>query len=237
MQSVVMIAFLFTSLSAWSWEQYADSLCRDPAYRCIKTTRHDSWVSLFPKENERDMVRRINRMNGFIRAGMHIAVPKHLSQLTLVDVAPFPRYITPIGEKIIHVNQSKLAWAAYNEKGELLFWGPISSGISRCYDAKNGCETPSGSFRFLRKQGFDCISKTFPQQPNGHRGGARMPFCMYFFQGFALHGSFDLPGYPASHGCIRLLMEDAQWLNESFIEIPHQDVKGTRISIDSTLIS
>ena len=29
-------------------------------------------------------------------------------------------------------------------------------------------------------------------------------------EGIALH-QFDLPGYPASHGCVRLLKEDAVW--------------------------
>jgi hypothetical protein len=32
-------------------------------------------------------------------------------------------------------------------------------------------------------------------------------------EGLALH-AYALPGYPASHGCIRLLERDAQWLFE-----------------------
>jgi hypothetical protein len=31
------------------------------------------------------------------------------------------------------------------------------------------------------------------------------------FEGIALH-QYDLPGYPASHGCVRLLQEDARWI-------------------------
>ena len=45
-----------------------------------------------------------------------------------------------------------------------------------------------------------------------------MPYCMYFHKGVALHGSEDIPGYRASHGCIRMFTRDAKWLNENFVE-------------------
>lgn len=44
-----------------------------------------------------------------------------------------------------------------------------------------------------------------------------MPYCMFFQGGFAIHGSSDLPGHHASHGCVRVLVKDAQWLNEEFV--------------------
>lgn len=46
-----------------------------------------------------------------------------------------------------------------------------------------------------------------------------MPYCVFFNRGIALHGSPEVPGYHASHGCVRLFVQDAEWLNESFIEI------------------
>ena len=46
-----------------------------------------------------------------------------------------------------------------------------------------------------------------------------MPFCMYFHGGYALHGSSEVPGYNASHGCVRMFTQDAEWLNKKFISI------------------
>lgn len=43
-----------------------------------------------------------------------------------------------------------------------------------------------------------------------------MPWCMYFHGGFALHGSYEVPGFNASHGCIRMFVPDAEWLNQEF---------------------
>ena len=35
---------------------------------------------------------------------------------------------------------------------------------------------------------------------------------MYFFKGWAIHGSPSVPAYPASHGCVRISNADADWL-------------------------
>lgn len=109
-----------------------------------------------------DIVRRINRMNIRLKAGMVIAIPKNLDRLTIYDVSPFPRYIESDGEKTIYVSQQKLAWGAYDEQGELFMWGPISSGIGRCPGVYGGCSTPTGSFRIVRKQDIDCIFDNLP---------------------------------------------------------------------------
>ncbi len=97
--------------------------------------------------------------------------------------------------------------------------GPISSGIGKC-NVTGGCSTPTGSFRAVRKQDLDCISTVFPRRANGLSGGAPMPYCIHFFRGYALHGSEEVPGYRASHGCVRMFIEDARWLNEEFIDLP-----------------
>jgi lipoprotein-anchoring transpeptidase ErfK/SrfK len=39
---------------------------------------------------------------------------------------------------------------------------------------------------------------------------------MFFHRGYALHGSYDVPGYNASHGCVRMFVKDAKWLNQEF---------------------
>ena len=34
---------------------------------------------------------------------------------------------------------------------------------------------------------------------------------LYFNGGIAIHGSSSVPGYPASHGCVRIPMSAAEW--------------------------
>ena len=227
----VSLYWLISIPYAFAHTRYGESLCNSPDYFCITTKNGDSWDKLFPDAEERDMVRRINRMNVTLHRGMVIAVPKNIDRLTIYDVSPFPRYIESTGEKTIFVSQKKLAWAAYDVDGELLWWGPISSGIGKC-GVHGGCTTPTGSFRIIRKQDIDCVSTVFPKRADGNDGGALMPYCMHFFRGFALHGSYEVPGYRASHGCVRMFIEDARWLNEEFIDLPGGGMQGTRVVID-----
>jgi hypothetical protein len=223
---------MFMNTIALSQTRFGESLCKQSDYLCITIKSGDNWENLFPDDQERDIVRRINRMNVSLRAGMIIAVPKNLERLTIYDVSPFPRYIEPDGEKTIFVSQEQLAWGAYDEQGELIWWGPISSGSGRCGAADGNCLTPTGSFRVIRKQDINCISTVFPRRANGDNGGAIMPYCMHFLRGFALHGSESVPGYQDSHGCVRMFIEDARWLNEEFINLPGGGMKGTRVIVN-----
>lgn len=216
-----------------AYHRFGETLCNSPDYFCMKIKYGESWETLFPNEEEQDIVRRINRMNVRLKQGMIIAVPKNIDRVTIYDVSPFPRYIKSDGEKTIYVSQKKLAWGAYDEEGELLWWGPISSGIGQCKGVYGGCSTPTGSFRVIRKQDIDCVSTVFPRRANGESGGAVMPYCMHFFRGFALHGSYEVPGYRASHGCVRMFVEDARWLNEEFVDVPGEGMRGTRVILDA----
>lgn len=218
---------------SWSKQRFGETLCQSSDYFCMKVKQGDTWNSLFPNIEEQDIVKRINRMNIGLRAGMTIAIPKNIERLTIYDVAPFPRYIETDGEKTIYVSQNQLAWGAYDEAGELVWWGPLSSGSGTCSESEGFCKTPPGSFRVIRKQDIECISTAFPRRANGNHGGAEMPYCMHFFRGYALHGSDTVPGYRASHGCVRMFIEDARWLNEEFIDLPGGGGKGTRVIVDS----
>lgn len=228
---ILMTMLLGHSLTAAAAQRYGETLCHLPEYFCIKIKYGESWDSLFPNPEEQDIVRRINRMNVRLRPGMIIAIPKNIERLTIYDVSPFPRYIESDGEKTIYVSQKHLAWGAYDEDGELLWWGPISSGTDACRN--QSCKTPTGSFRIIRKQDIDCISTAFPRRADGNHGGAEMPYCMHFFRGYALHGSYTVPGYRDSHGCVRMFIEDARWLNEEFIDLPGGGFMGTRVILDS----
>lgn len=230
---IVSVFLVLAVQTTWSQMRFGETLCSSADYTCIKVKSGETWESLFPNVEELDIVRRVNRMNIPLRTGMVIAIPKNLERLTIYDVSPFPRYIDSEGEKIIFVSQQKLAWGAYDDKGELVWWGPLSSGSGRCKGIEGNCVTPSGSFRIIRKQDISCVSTAFPRHADGFNGGAEMPYCMHFLRGVALHGSDTVPGYRASHGCVRLFIEDARWLNEEFIELPGMGEKGTRVIVDS----
>lgn len=233
--SFIKFCFFLTALMHVSYAialtRYGEKLCDNPDYFCIKTTHHDSWDELFPDLDIQNIVMRLNRMNVPLKSGMIIAVPKHIDNISIYDISPFPRYIEPTGEKVIYISQKELAWGAYDHDGQLVWWGPISSGVGPC-QSKGGCDTPEGFFRVIRKQDESCISTAYPRYIDGETGGAPMPYCMHFFRGYALHGSDVVPGYRASHGCVRLFVEDAQWLNEEFIELPGVGAKGTRVIIE-----
>jgi hypothetical protein len=225
--------FFYFSL-AYSSPRYGETLCTKPAYRCVKIKASDSWAQLFPNATQRDLVKRINRMNVFLKPGMVIAVPKELDKMTLMEAAPFASHIKPVGEKIIEVNLNTMAWGAYDKNGSLLKWGPVSTGVAFCPDVKGGCATPTGFFRVIRKQGEDCVSSLFPQRLNGENGGAAMPYCIHFYKGYALHGSDELTGRASSHGCVNLFKSDAKWLNEEFVDSPRKGRKGTLVVIQTS---
>ena len=182
MRILISILIMLLTQSASAYHRYGETLCNSPDYFCMKVKKGETWQKLFPNVEEQDIVRRINRMNIRLSAGMIIAIPKNIDRLTIYDVSPFPRYIEPSGEKTIYVSQKKLAWGAYDQDGELLWWGPISSGKGKC-SARGGCDTPTGAFRIIRKQDIDCVSSVYPRRSNGEDGGALMPYCMHFFRG------------------------------------------------------
>ena len=210
-------------------ERYGAKLCETGEYNCIIAKNGQSWGKLFPDPDQRDIVKRLNRINTRLHPGMKVAVPKDLDQISILDISPFDRQINTYGKKIILVDLSKLAWAAYDENGIMQFWGPASGGRDYCPDMGGPCHTIQGVFSIFQKKDEHCYSKAFPVDRGG---GAPMPYCMYFYSGFAIHGSSEIPGYNDSHGCVRIYKDDAKWLNEHFVETPKGEFDdGTEVII------
>jgi hypothetical protein len=222
---------VFTSL-AWSTAEaanfYGTALCAYPQYECIKVAPGQSWETLFPDPAQRDLVQRVNRSYNYLWTGREIAVPRNLAAINVLDISPFPLKVQG-NEKQIIIDQEKLAWGAFDKEGNLVMWGPISSGRDKCSDSNKSCRTLTGIFRMFSKEGNRCTSDVFPIG----KGGAKMPFCMYFHKGFALHGSDDIPGQRASHGCVRMFTQDAQWLNQNFVELSSErnNFMGTKVIV------
>lgn len=104
---------------------------------------------------------------------------------------------------------------AYFYKGGLLV------GVSQLSTGREGKNTPTGHFSIINKD-RNHISSMYgdfvdsqgnvvqpnvavsdPKPPGAHFKGAPMPYYMQIAPGFGLHAGY-LPGYPASHGCIRM---------------------------------
>ncbi|MFI4937440.1 MAG: L,D-transpeptidase [Candidatus Berkiellales bacterium] len=217
--AMIGIFLLSTAVNAAG---YGQSLCHSSGYHCQKVQRGQSWNNLFPDTEQRTIVKKANRMNTPLHSGMVIAVPNNLGNMSVMDIAPFPHKIGSSGRTLVRVDLGKLAWGAYDTQGNLVNWGPVSGGRNYCPDIHHGCHTPHGNYTIFEKQGPGCISHKFPLP----HGGAHMPYCMHFHGGYALHGSATVPGYNASHGCVRMYPEDAEWLNHNFVR-----VGSTRVTI------
>ncbi len=139
---------------------YGTGLCAFPQYECIKVQKGDNWEKLFPDPIQRDLVQRVNRSYNYLWPGKEIVVPRGLSQLTLLDLSPFPLKIDE-NEKQIIIDQDKLAWGAYDDHGQLVKWGPIASGSDKCSDSHNSCRTLTGIFRVFSKEDVRCKSDVF----------------------------------------------------------------------------
>lgn len=217
--ALISAAVLITSINLPStafadYRFYGKALCSYPGFTCVKVKRGATWESMFPNSKEREIVMRLNRTNIPLAYRSWVVVPDHLSNVNLMELSPFPLYRDTHGKKIIYVSLNKQAFGAYDPSGKLVYWGPVSGGKGYCPDIGT-CKTATGTFKIYRKQGEECISSKFPIETDG---GAPMPYCMHFHNGFALHGS-TLPGYNASHGCVRMFPEDAKWLNQDFAPI------------------
>ncbi|MBN2688995.1 MAG: L,D-transpeptidase [Gammaproteobacteria bacterium] len=220
---LVLLSITAISLPAVAARRVAHKLCTSPNYECIKVKKGDSWQKLWPDPRVRRIVMRLNRMNTNLVRGMRIVVPVSLNNITHMDISPMPYSVHPYGQRVVVVNMSEQAFGAYDSNGYLVHWGPISGGKGFCHDIQKRCNTPRGSYRVFRKGTEMCESKKFPVPD----GGAPMPYCMYFKGGFAMHAG-DLPGYHASHGCVRMFYEDAEWLNKHFL---NKGKGGTKVIV------
>ena len=107
------------------------------------------------------------------------------------------------------------SWSAINDSGKVVRTGRASGGANYCKDIHRGCRTPSGVYHVWSKGAASCKSSRYPKP----HGGAKMPYCMHFHEGYSIHAAYEVPGYNASHGCIRVLPDAARWLNQDFINV------------------
>jgi lipoprotein-anchoring transpeptidase ErfK/SrfK len=115
--------------------------------------------------------------------------------------------------------------------GEVVLSAPISTG-------REGYDTPAGSYSVIQKD-IDHRSSIYgayvrdgvivqenvdvrkdPRPPDTTFVGASMPYFLRIVGGIGLHAGY-LPGYPASHGCIRMPESKAKrFFNASKVGTP-----------------
>jgi lipoprotein-anchoring transpeptidase ErfK/SrfK len=108
------------------------------------------------------------------------------------------------------------------EQHAYLYKGGDEVASSRISTGREGHNTPIGRFRVIRKDqdhrssiyGYYADEDDHPVEdnidirkdkmpPGCHFVGASMPYFLEFAPGFGLHAGY-LPGFPASHGCVRM---------------------------------
>jgi len=158
----------------------------------------------------------------FMIAPEALAAPKNLFAYTYIQVLEpepivlakkstsraFPAKRSATGRNVFIFDPRRVRWAAYDKNGNLVKTGAASGGKNYCRDLHRRCHTPAGVYSVYAKQGASCKSSKFPIG----KGGAPMPYCMFFRGGYAIHGSYHVPNYNASHGCIRVHPSAVKWL-------------------------
>lgn len=207
--SIIVVLLFMILFSEGASAKVRPSLCKiiHPSdlkvrWECRRLKKGESLEGLFG-DRWKDVARfnRIDRRHTV--AGVYIKVPKRLDDIR--DFSPMPRYYQQAAAeaKFIIVDLSEQFIGAY-EYGHLVFSAPIATG-------EKGNETPRGEFRITafhsrRKSSLYFIEDTTIPYPMNY--GLRFHISKEGVA-FWIHGR-DLPGYPASHGCIGLYDEPMQ---------------------------
>jgi len=157
----------------------------------------DSLIAKF-SEDELKTILAINRIEkNRLRPEKPIIIPECPSD-EFNTYSPFPETVNFLQciPKTVLISQRVQAFGLY-ENGELVKWGPVSTG-------KKTTKTPNGLNygNYKAKRKISTIDESWI-----------LPYYFNFmnFEGVGVH-QYALPGYPASHGCVRLYMDDAKYI-------------------------
>ena len=121
-----------------------------------------------------------------------------------------------------HASGSPSIKISLGEQRAYFYKGGELVGVSQLSTGREGKNTSPGKYRIIGKD-VDHASSLYgdyvddagnvvmpnielgkdPKPPGTHYKGASMPYYMQIAPGFGMHAGY-LPGYPASHGCIRM---------------------------------
>ena len=133
-------------------------------------------------------------MAGGSKVSSPLALAKEADKLKAGDWVWAPN-IAPSGPVLVYVDLGRQLATVYRNG--------VRIGVTTISSGKEGHETPNGVFTILEKQ-VDHHSRTYDNAP--------MPFQQRLtWKGVAMHAG-NLPGFPASHGCVRLPFEFSKLL-------------------------
>jgi hypothetical protein len=148
-------------------------------------------------------VLKINRIDrDHVRRGESLILPGGLLEAGTLDdplfASPFPRTLAAAAPlpKLVVISIRVQAFAAY-DRGRLVRWGPTSTG-------RKQMPTPVGLYdvNWKDEERTSTVNEEW-----------QLKWCLNIdnLLGVSLH-EYALPGWPASHSCVRLAQEDARWL-------------------------
>lgn len=174
---------------------------KDFTYTAIPYKKNDSLAKDFDKkytDEEKYSILALNRIDkNHLRYADTIVVPSVVDK-DFLRYAPFPGNLPVLKDvkKFVFFSYPVQAFAVY-EYGNLIKWGPTSMG------KKN---TPTeGGLHFANWKKELSISTVSDEWK------LRWNFNISNFKGIGWH-QYAMPGYPASHSCLRMLEEDAKWM-------------------------
>lgn len=163
--------------------------------------KKDSAMAVFNKEfskDEQSVILAINRLDSKNKwRADTLMIPDKIDE-TLMSYSPFPRTLEQLKEvkKIVFFSYPIQAFASY-ENGKLVKWGPTSLG------SKNAQTKRGLMFANWKKElATSTVDSSWKLPYN---------FNVHNTLGIGWH-QYDLPGYPASHSCLRLTVDDAKFL-------------------------
>jgi lipoprotein-anchoring transpeptidase ErfK/SrfK len=148
-------------------------------------------------EENLGLVLKLNRVDAaHLRQGDTLLIPEPVTEM--LALSPFPREVEVARDipRLLFVSRRVQAFGAY-EFGRLVRWGPTSTG-------KRSTPTPAGLYH------TNWRSKATRSTVNS-AWLLRWYFNLDNAKGVSIH-EYELPGYPASHSCVRLLADDAEWI-------------------------
>lgn len=161
------------------------------------TTDIDSLYKIY-NEQQLKTILALNRIEKRrLRPERPIVIPECASA-DFNTYSPFPENVHFLQciPKTVLISQRVQAFGLY-ENGELVKWGPVSTG-------KSSTRTPNGLNygNYKAKRKISTVDESWI-----------MPYYFNFmnFEGIGVH-QYSMPGYPASHGCVRLYMDDAKYI-------------------------
>ncbi|WP_419868411.1 L,D-transpeptidase [Chryseobacterium sp. CT-SW4] len=149
-------------------------------------------------EKERYTILALNRLDSKSKWNADTLVVPTKIDTTLMAYSPFPMQLDILSnvKKLVVFSYPIQAYGVYSN-GSLVKWGPTSMG-SKSAKTKTGLMFAN----WKKKLAISTVSDEWklPYNVNVHNT-----------LGIGWH-EYTLPGYPASHSCLRLLKKDAQWL-------------------------